>query len=158
MGMDVYGKKPTSGVGEYFRNNVWWWRPLADYILNFHPDIAKGCQYWHTNDGDGLNATDAKKLGEALLLDIQTGVAQARLDQREALLRDLPMEKCELCNGTGVRTDAIGVSLGMDKEKRCNGCDSTGQKEPFARQYPASIENIQEFADFAIASGGFEIC
>jgi hypothetical protein len=29
MGMDVYGKEPKSDKGEYFRNNVWWWRPLA---------------------------------------------------------------------------------------------------------------------------------
>ena len=21
--------------GTYFRNNVWWWRPLADYVLRF---------------------------------------------------------------------------------------------------------------------------
>ncbi|QOR55575.1 MAG: hypothetical protein UMS36scaffold28_65 [Phage 59_13] len=28
MGMDVYGVKPKSKQGEYFRNNVWSWRPL----------------------------------------------------------------------------------------------------------------------------------
>lgn len=24
MGMDVYGKAPSSQTGEYFRNNIWW--------------------------------------------------------------------------------------------------------------------------------------
>jgi hypothetical protein len=23
----------TNNPGYYFRNNVWWWRPLADYVL-----------------------------------------------------------------------------------------------------------------------------
>lgn len=32
MGMDLYGKKPLNPVGEYFRNNVWWWRPLAVFV------------------------------------------------------------------------------------------------------------------------------
>ena len=27
MGMDVYGRNRCSKEGEYFRNNVWWWRP-----------------------------------------------------------------------------------------------------------------------------------
>jgi hypothetical protein len=32
MGMDLHGKNPTTEEGEYFRNNIWSWGPLADYI------------------------------------------------------------------------------------------------------------------------------
>ena len=32
MGMDVFGKNPTSEVGKYFRRNVWHWRRLADLV------------------------------------------------------------------------------------------------------------------------------
>jgi hypothetical protein len=32
MGMDVYGKAPTVEEGKYFRNNLWWWRPLWTYV------------------------------------------------------------------------------------------------------------------------------
>ena len=32
MGMDVYGERPRTNKGEYFRNNVWWWRPLWNYV------------------------------------------------------------------------------------------------------------------------------
>ena len=35
MGMDVYGLNPD----KYFRNNVWWWRPLWDYVCNTCYDI-----------------------------------------------------------------------------------------------------------------------
>ena len=43
MGFDVYGKDPDpgSGSGEYFRNNVWWWRPLRDNP-DFQALVASG--------------------------------------------------------------------------------------------------------------------
>ena len=31
MGFDLYGNSNS----EYFRNNVWWWRRLADYVCEF---------------------------------------------------------------------------------------------------------------------------
>jgi len=55
MGMDVMGMNATSEKGEYFRNNVWWWRPLWDYCLNEHGDIAGQVEHGHSNDGDGLD-------------------------------------------------------------------------------------------------------
>lgn len=73
MGMDVYGNEPTDANGEYFRNNVWWWRPLASYIEETHPEIAAHCESWHTNDGDGLNAEHSKSLAEKLRQDIISG-------------------------------------------------------------------------------------
>jgi hypothetical protein len=51
MGMDVYGTAPTSKTGEYFRNNVWWWSPLANYICGVAPAIANRCPRWHHNEG-----------------------------------------------------------------------------------------------------------
>ena len=34
MGFDLYslGNHKTD-KGEYFRNNVWWWRRLADFVV-----------------------------------------------------------------------------------------------------------------------------
>jgi hypothetical protein len=75
MGMDVIGVNPKSEKGSYFRNNVWWWRPLADFCLNQHPDIAEKCEYWHTNDGDGLDEEDSVLLAQALREDIKSGLA-----------------------------------------------------------------------------------
>ena len=28
MGFDIYGVAAKSERGEYFRNNIWWWRPM----------------------------------------------------------------------------------------------------------------------------------
>ena len=48
MGFDLNGVDPISKKGEYFRANVWWWRPLwkfvcvnCDDILN-EKDIEEG--------------------------------------------------------------------------------------------------------------------
>ena len=32
MGFDLYGRAPTAASGRYFRNNVWWWRPMQALI------------------------------------------------------------------------------------------------------------------------------
>ena len=52
MGMDVYGKAPTAEVGEYFRRNVWGWRPLWDMCLDLFPELTEKVEYGHSNDGD----------------------------------------------------------------------------------------------------------
>ena len=62
MGMDVYGKNQESEKGSYFRNNVWWWRPLWNYCEELHGDITRKVDSGYSNDGDGLDA-DAIILG-----------------------------------------------------------------------------------------------
>jgi hypothetical protein len=39
MGMDVYGRQPTSAAGKYFRANVWSWRPIHELIIEFCSDL-----------------------------------------------------------------------------------------------------------------------
>ena len=171
MGMDVIGIEPTTEVGAYFRNNVWWWRPLWNYCCEVSEE-ARSVEFGHTNDGDGLNAEDAIKLGNTLNAEIASGrTEQYRLDYYRAL-SELPREDCALCNNTGTRSDEIGVQHGMptkvlDEIKAsvlgrtigwCNGCDGVGTKEPWAASYPFDVDNVQQFANFVIASGGFEIC
>ena len=37
MGMDVYGKSPTTEVGAYFRKTIWGWHPLWDMCTDLSP-------------------------------------------------------------------------------------------------------------------------
>ena len=39
MGMDVYGINPKTDSGDYFRANVWWWRPLWECVAYYCDDI-----------------------------------------------------------------------------------------------------------------------
>ena len=86
MGMDVYGKNATSEVGEYFRNNIWWWRPLADFLTEAYPELTHRCEFWHTNDGDGLDAEGSTALAQALTRDLDNGTVDAYMANRAELL------------------------------------------------------------------------
>jgi len=73
MGMDVIGRNPRDGVGNYFRNNVWRWHPLAEYGCEVAPEIAAKCRHWHSNDGDGLDAEDSIRLADLLQKETDAG-------------------------------------------------------------------------------------
>src|SRR5262249_57999092 len=97
MGMDVIGQKPTSAEGEYFGNNVWWWRPLAEYWTKVAPEIASRCAGWQYNDGDGLNDSDSAALADALQAEINSGRCEPYARIRKSELEMLPNEICEVC-------------------------------------------------------------
>lgn len=170
MGMDVFGREPSSKHGEYFRNNVWYWRPLAELCIHFAPEICSACTYWHSNDGDGLDGDDALLLAEVLEARHQDGSLADYISRRDEELSALPDVTCHLCNGSGVRTDKIGKKTGLPKmliaEKDhprdgergwCNGCNGTGGQRPFQSNYPCTLENVVEFTAFLKHCGGFNI-
>lgn len=176
MGFDVYGKKATAKVGEYFRHNVWWWRPLADFITEHAPREAKYCRYWHSNDGDGLNKKQAIALADKLDALIADGTVTKYVEMRDMRLSSLPRETCRYCNGTGIRVDEVGekagfpneiVKIGPDDEPGnpraglkgwCNGCNGWGTSKNAETWYHMEASSVKEFADFARHSGGFRIC
>jgi hypothetical protein len=171
MGMDVYGKNPTAETGEYFRNNVWWWRPLWDYCLTVHGDLCEKVENGHSNDGDGLDAFDASLLSDRLLNDLATGVTAEYERKRNEYLATLPRHDCKWCGATGIRDDKVGVENGMPTRELetemaivlgrthgwCNACNGEGKTDDFETNYGFSEENVREFALFLADSGGFQI-
>lgn len=170
--MDVYGKSPTSKDGEYFRNNAWRWRPLWDYCRSIAPDLIdeKLFKSGHYNDGAGLDAKGAVALAKKLESEIETGRTAIYAANYQAHQAGTPDEDCDLCEGTGIRRDTVGVTNGfvsrvIEKEDHpragqsgwCNGCDGLGHKRPTSTWYYFNEENVRQFAKFLRASGGFEI-
>jgi len=172
MGMDVYGKQPTSEAGEYFRRNVWGWHPLWEMCEDLFPTIAGQVECGHTNDGDGLDAVLSVDLGTGLTEAVADGRVAGWIAQRNAHVAAMPMEPCLICDSTGIRTDEIGVKMGqhdkaLSKEKAiilgrefgwCNGCDGDGEKMPWMASYEVESDDAVEFSEFLAACGGFEIC
>lgn len=154
MGMDVYGKNPTSEHGKYFRNNAWNWRPLANYIIDIAPQIANKCLYWQSNDEDGLDAADSVALAVALQAEIDIGNTLIYEKRYRHMIETMPDIDCDICGGTGKRAPPPRVGPG---DKACNGCGSTGRRRPSAASYPFSAENVQSFVAFLRDCGGFEI-
>lgn len=172
MGMDVYGKNPVNETGQYFRRNVWGWHPLWGYVEDTYPEIAELVEHAHSNDGDGLGARNAKKLAKLLMSDYETGKAKEYVEERNKAISELPFDECRLCAGTGIRTDEIAVNAGMPTQElrpdiaiivgrthgTCNACSGLGKTEPWASNYYLEADDIKEFAEFLVNSGGFEIC
>jgi len=155
--MDVYGKQPTAEVGNYFRNNVWWWRPLWDYVEEVAPQLAERVEHGHTNDGDGLDASESTELAAILTAEIDAGRTAQYAAGYTARMEALPEEPCTYCDATGTRSDEVGQKAGMVERKWCNACHGKGSRRPMDTWYEFSAENVREFRDFLVASGGFEI-
>ena len=151
MGIDVYGVAPTSEAGEYFRNSVWSWRPLWDFVsesCDLDEDVELS---GHFNDGMEIDEFTARRIAKTLFSLLNDGTVANYQRAHDALLKALPDEECKHCNGTGVRDDEY-------VQGKCNGCNGTGKVRPFETWYSFSEENVQKFAEFADHSGGFEIC
>lgn len=170
MGMDVFGRKPVSERGEYFRNNVWWWRPLWSYCCDVAPELCDTVS-GHYNDGDGLDENGAKALSEILFREINNGNTAVYEAGYNKALSELPRHSCNFCDGTGIRTDKVGQEMGMPSRELssdvaiivgrthgyCNGCNGEGLVDDWGTSYPFSVDNVKEFAEFLAESGGFNI-
>jgi hypothetical protein len=158
MGMDVYGTKPSTTEGEYFRNSIWSWRPLATYICEVAPQIAVACTYWQSNDGDGLNEAGSIALADALQAEIDSGRTAAYALRYRSEQEKAPNEKCFLCEGTGTRKPVPERGAGDQITGiRCNNCQGEGYVRPMATNYPFRTENVREFVAFLRGCGGFRI-
>jgi hypothetical protein len=169
--MDVYGRKPRSDAGKYFRNTIWWWHPLWSYCCEVAPRVCSDV-YGHSNDGDGLSADGADRLARTLADELASGRTRDYERRYAEELAALPTQVCEFCAGTGVRSDAVGTKMGMpersltDEQARtlgraqgwCNGCDGIGETRAAQANYPFSEDNVREFQRFVADSGGFSIC
>ena len=165
MGMDVCGNAPKNEKGDYFRNNVWWWRPLWNYCYEIAPDVLNEETYraGQFNDGEGLDEAGSLMLARRLREELANGNTLAYEKRYMAELAQLPEETCEYCQGTGVRNDAVGQAHGMPERDNphtggkgwCNGCDGKGTVASFEASYPFSEENVLEFTEFLENCGGF---
>ena len=168
-------KWETSNPGVYYRNNVWWWRPLWNYCYAVADDIIEGnlqikeyetdddgeMDYenyrlvkakhddGHGNSGAGLNDKYAKLLGNRLMECIANGSTIKYQANYEQYLNDIPDDDCWKCKNN---------NRGNDKKKECKSCNKTGKQANFSKSYSFDVDNVEAFAKFCLESGGFEIC
>ena len=136
MGMEVIGLKPANSAGKYFYNTVWYWIPLWEYVTSECSDIVtrRDITLGGSNSGHRISRTKATAIGKRLHSLLRTGKTQAYAKglRRSSLSRS----KAPALVAVRKITKALGATAGP----------------------PAfSVENVREFADFCVASGGFEI-
>tara|TARA_R110002012_G_scaffold118561_1_gene267419 strand:+ start:138 stop:692 length:555 start_codon:yes stop_codon:yes gene_type:complete len=138
--------------GVYFRANVWYWRPLWEYVCDICDNVLteEDRQEGHMNNGYIIDKEKCVKISVILSLNLCSGATQGYSDKYQKNMNSAPDEECYLCDGTGERHDKW-----VDGE--CNGCRGKGQRRPDCTSYPFDIETVQEFAAFVNSCGGFEI-
>lgn len=165
MGMDVFGLKPKTKKGEYFRNNVWFWHPLWDYCCHVSPELTSKVEFAHENSGDGLNAIDSRQLGFAIQKSIDNGSAEKYVEQYYEEISQLPDEPCFCVKESLFEVFSISGDIPFPKSSenkkpnpKCNTCKGSGMQPNWNKNYHISLDNIQSFAEFLIDCGGFQIC
>lgn len=84
-----HGEYELSNPGVYFRNNVWWWRPLWDYIYNATDLISE--KEWndgHMNDGLEIDEDRAKKIAEYLDYALRSGQVKDYEERYKEMQKD----------------------------------------------------------------------
>jgi len=139
----------AANPGTYFRNNCWWWRPLWDYVcINCKSLTEDDHRSGHYNDGHKISEEKATLIGLALKAQLKEGAIKEYADRYKTNIEALPKVVCTLCNGN---------NYGNKKKKDCHACKRTGEVNDFSSFYPFDVENVKEFAEFCLQSGGFRI-
>jgi hypothetical protein len=141
--------------GEYFRNNVWWWRPLWNYVCKTCKDVMTEDQIISGLNNSGF-IVDKETVNN--MVDILTeAIASDKHKEYEEVyyreLNKLPDEPCTSCKGKCF----IYVEA-KDKIEECLSCKGTGLRKNWDSNYPFSHENVEKFVKFLSMSGGIQIC
>ena len=165
MGFDISGLRPKNEKGEYFRNNVWYWRPLAQYVLEETKVIDEvEHEGWHYNDNQIVTEQQAEQISKQLDHLIKNGDCKKFAQEWEKRRKKIEKhnEKVEKELDKHVK----------DVQRRMNNSNLAPKDFPkedhdkwekiYRRRnsdasYPFSIKNVEEFAEFCENSGGFSI-
>jgi hypothetical protein len=97
MGMDVYGKQPSKASGEYFRANIWSWRPLHQQMAVLCSDLLSEelLRSMFYNDGAGPDdqetCTEMANRFEKALVKFPNGFAiesDLRVNEDDRFIRE----------------------------------------------------------------------
>ena len=161
--LDEYEKEV---IGDYFRSNVWWWRPLASYVIQYTGCVNEDdAEMWGTNDGHEVDDETAQQIHNQLQVLIESGHTQKFQDdyEKERKIAEEHNDKVEkelkkFCDSVEKKLGKTNLAPNdfpkADKEK----WDEIWNKRKWSASYPFSVEHVKEFAEFCRFSGGFRIC
>jgi len=167
---DEYFKKKaeyeSQVVGDYFRSNVWWWRPLADYIIQYtncvsHEDV----KHWGYNDGHEVSEEEAKAIAQQLKHLIKTGHTRKHAEDYERERKKAEDFNKRIEKKLNAFQKSVEKKMGKDNvapndysEEDKKKWDNLYDKKKWGANYPFTVNHVTEFVEFAENSGGFKIC
>ena len=168
--IDKYFKEETEfenkNPGVYFRNNCWWWRPLANFIIEKCDWLTQEQQArLHDNSGFEFSQHEAGTIADTLQKKVDDGTAAER---EEVNRREMKVAE-EWNKGLQKQQDALGEEAkketGNDKlvpydypEPFKKKWDDLQKQHDWNASYPFAEANIKEFICFLRECGGFQVC
>ena len=155
--------------GVYFRNNVWWWRRLADYVME-HTKCVDEADFdkWQHNDGHEVDAETAEQIANQLEHLIETGHAEKYKKEIDDEIKKAEEHNNKVEQMLSELRLEVAKVVGEDKAEKLAPADypkplnekwwEIVNKKDYRSSYPFSIDNVKEFIEFARNSGGFRIC
>ena len=152
--------------GVYFRNNVWWWRPLANLIIeNCDWLTQEQKERLHDNSGFEFSEDEALTIADTLQKQVDDGTAAEReeVNKRE-------MAVAEEWN-KGIHAKQEELEKEVKKETGDAKLVPYDYPEPFKKKwddlqksedrrasYPFVEANVKRFIAFLRECGGFQVC
>jgi len=157
----------TDNPGEYFRNNVWFWRPLWSFVCQHCSDFIslKDADGGSFNDGRVISKTKANKIGKRLSELLADGtvdrncreyeLAKAKADVHNKTVEEKLEELKKTVKQETGKKDIVPNDYPTSYKEQWDEIYAT---KSWDSDYPFSRENVECFATFCLQSGGFEIC
>ena len=168
--IDKYFKEETefenTNPGIYFRNNCWWWRPLANFIIEKCEWLTtEQKERLHDNSGFEFSQHEAITIADTLQKKVDDGTANAReeVNRREMKVAEEwnkgihaqqeELEK-EVIKETG---DAKLVPYDYPEHFK-KKWDALQNQTDHKASYPFKEVNVKRFIAFLRECGGFQVC
>ena len=160
---DVYR---TQNPGEYYRANVWYWRPVWTFVCGACEDFLSNndMEAGYSNSGDRISKTKSLRIASRLRSLHKQGIIKTWEDEmlkpfkkaqkhNEKIRKKMNTFQKKMKKKHG--DDIIPMNYPKDDQKKW---EEIHNQEDWAGSYPPSMEAILQFERFCHESGGFEIC
>jgi hypothetical protein len=152
--------------GEYFRANVWFWRPIWNFVCASCDDFLsnKDIDAGGSNSGDRISKTKANRIASRLRKLDKQGIIKTWEDEMMVPYDEAKVHNKVVDAELDVFNDKMRIKYGSDiipskyDDNDKATWDSIYHKRSWASSYPPSRDEIVRFGIFCGESGGFEIC
>lgn len=136
MGMDVFGHKPTTEEGKYFRASIWGWPSIITVMEASGYDVPS---VWSFNDGEGLSTQES---------------CDQLADMMDGYLSEQKLTYAPVCTEFGAKISNKITQKFKDTDITTDIPDKVDPKEVKL----VDNEFVQSFITFLRGCGGFRIC
>jgi|TARA_Y100000052_G_C2909901_1_gene61861 hypothetical protein len=167
MGFDLYSLgNHKNENGEYFRNNVWGWRRLAEFVCDKTGVIEENDKpEWQSNGGHVVSEETAFQIAKQLKALIKDGTVSKVIIEVEKEIEKADennkfVQRCHdmLAKKVEAETGKSNLAPADYPKDDHDTWEWIQSNYDYRSSYPFTMENVEEFIKFCENSRGFRIC